>query len=111
MNRPAVPATLSASDVIYSRDDRDVDPPSAIYPHFPKELPPGVGPDDVAEFYVVVSETGNVESVRAIRVPETMAEAMTMTMSLSAAKAWRFQPGRKDGQPVKYRTVVWVLKS
>jgi len=101
---------LTDESIIYSRDDQDVVPPSAIYPNFPSRLPAGVRPDEVAEFYVVVSETGTVESVRARRVPETMAEAMTMTMSLSAAKAWRFRPGSKNGHPVRYRTIVWVMK-
>jgi predicted secreted protein len=86
-------------------------PPLPIYPHFPTALPAGVGTNDVAEFYVLVNETGTVESVHALRVPATMAEAMTMTMSLSAAKAWRFRPGMKNGVPVKYRTIVWVLKN
>ena len=97
--------------VIYSQDDADVVPPTAIYPQFPKSMPPGLGPDDVAEFYVIVSETGSVESVYARRVPVTMAEAMRVTMSLSAAKAWRFKPGMKDGHPVRYRTLVWVQKN
>jgi hypothetical protein len=100
-----------ASSLIYSTQDLDVVPPSAIYPRFPSRLPPGLGPKDVAEFYVVVSETGAVESVRARRVPATMAEAMTVTMSLSAAKAWRFKPGMKNGAPVKYQTLVWILKN
>ena len=108
MRRGADPGDLS---VIYSQDDADVLPPTAIYPQFPKSMPPGVGPNDVAEFYVIVSETGAVESVYARRVPVTMAEAMRVTMSLSAAKAWRFKPGMKDGHPVRYRTLVWVQKN
>jgi hypothetical protein len=37
-----------------------------------------------------------------------MADAMVLTMSLSAAKTWRFQPAIKDGQPVRYRKTVWL---
>ena len=107
----ASPAASSLLPVIYSQDDADVVPPTAIYPQFPKSMPPGLGPNDIAEFYVIVSETGSVESVYARRVPETMAEAMRVTMSLSAAKAWRFKPGMKDGRPVRYRTLVWVQKN
>jgi hypothetical protein len=33
---------------------------------------------------------------------------MIATMTLSAAKNWRFQPAVKDGQPVKYRRTIWV---
>ena len=112
---PAPPATIGrvfpASSIIYSKADQDVVPPSAIYPRFPSAKPSGVSENEVAEFDVVVSETGSVESVRALRVPATMAEAMRVTMGLSAAKSWRFTPGMKDGQPVRYRQVLWVLKN
>jgi len=32
-----------------------------------------------------------------------------LTMSLSAAKAWRFDPATKDGQPVRYRKSIWLV--
>lgn len=100
----------SGASIVYSQADADVVPPLAIYPRFPSARPPGVGEDDLAEFEVVISEMGTVEAVRARSVPATMAEAMRMTMNLSAAKAWRFSPGMKDGEPVRYRQVIWVLK-
>jgi hypothetical protein len=72
---------------------------------------PATSADDFAEFEVVVTPAGGVESVRARRVPVTMAEALRVTMSLSAAKTWRFRPGLKDGEPVRYRQVIRVLKN
>ena len=106
--RPPLPLFLKA---IYSADDDDVVPPVAIYPQFPSTFPPGIMPSDFAEFEVVVTPAGRVESVRANRVPATMAEAVRVTLSLSAAKTWRFRPGTKDGEPVKYRQVIRILKN
>ena len=101
----------SITRAIYSADDDDVIPPVAVYPQFPTMFPPGITQNDFAEFEVVVLPTGSVESVRARRVPVTMAEAVRVTMSLSAAKSWRFRPGLKDGEPIKYRQVIRVLKN
>jgi hypothetical protein len=98
------PLTYSASDI-------GVVPPVSIYPQFPTRFPPHITADDFAEFDVIVTETGDVESVRARRVPPTMGEAVRMTMSLSAAKTWRFRPGLKDGEPIRYRQVIRVLKN
>jgi hypothetical protein len=104
-------ATASITRAIYSADDDDVIPPVAVYPQFPTVFPPGITQSDFAEFEVIVLPTGGVESVRARRVPVTMAQAVRVTMSLSAAKTWRFRPGLKDGEPIKYRQVIRVLKN
>ena len=77
----------------------------------PTAIPVGMTSDNFAEFEVLITEGGGVESVKALRVPATMADAVSMTMRLSAAKAWRFHPALKDGEPVRYRRIVWVLKS
>ena len=95
--------------VIYTVSSVDVSPPVAIYPQFPTELPPDVRPEDLEAFEVVVSETGTVESVRTQKPPRTMSDTLVVTISMSAAKTWRFHPALKAGQPVKYRKVVWVL--
>jgi len=108
---PAVARIAKPTRAIYSADDDDVIPPVAVYPQFPTTFPPGITQNDFAEFEVIVLPTGGVESVRARRVPVTMAEAVRVTMSLSAAKTWRFRPGLKDGEPIKYRQVIRVLKN
>jgi hypothetical protein len=47
-----------------------------------------------------------VMQVKARESPATLDESMVLTMSLSAAKTWRFQAARKDGKAVKYRQVL-----
>ena len=100
----------SVPNTIYSAADNDVMPPVAIYPQFPS-IPAGTEAKDVAEFDVIVTESGEVESVRARQSPASLGDALKMTMSLSAAKTWRFRPGVRNGEPVKYRTVISILKS
>ena len=55
---------------------------------------------------VLVNERGTVDAVRAVAPPRTLGESLLVTMGLSAAKSWSFQPALKDGRPVKYRTLV-----
>jgi hypothetical protein len=97
--------------MIYSAADGDVVPPVAVYPRFPSTYPPGTTAEDLAEFEVIVSPTGGVESVKARRAPHHISEALRVTMSLSAAKTWRFRPGLKDGEPVTYRHIIRILNN
>jgi hypothetical protein len=101
-----VGAVQQPSASIYSAENIDVSPPVAVYSQFPSPIEPR--PRDASIFDIVIDRAGNVESVRARRPPTSMADAMVMTMSLSAAKTWRFQPAIKDGQPVRYRKTVWL---
>ena len=90
-------ADLSA---IYSRLDRDVQPPVPLYPQLPVMRDSARKAANSIE--LVVSELGTVEHVRLIAGPSRMPDMML----LSGAKTWRFQPAFKDGRPVRYRTVV-----
>jgi len=109
------PAAASASaeaapdSAVYTAQDADVVPPTAIYPRFPSTLPAGVKAADLAEFDVLVTEDGLVEWVKMRKPPRNMSDAMILTMSMSASKTWRFNPGLRNGVPVKYRKIVWVL--
>ena len=100
--QPPIPA-------VYSEADGDVIPPVAVYPQLPKDLPVGALVSDLAVIDLVIGPGGNVESVKLRRAPTTMSDAMLLTMSLSAAKAWRFDPATKDGQPVRYRKAIWLV--
>lgn len=90
---------------IYSSDDAGVVPPVLTYPRYVESI----GPDhpNASPFQVVIDENGLVESAVLARYPVDMRQAVSGTMMLSAAKAWRFQPATKDGHPVKYRRIIW----
>jgi len=106
---PAGERPHAVDPVTYAATDRDVVPPVAIYPQLPSELPHGVRIEDLATIELIVTDTGNVESVRVREAPQSMSDGMFVTMGLSAAKTWRFQPALRSGQPVKYRKAVWIL--
>jgi len=96
---PPPPAT------IYSSADAEVVPPVQTYPRYVESI----GPDypNASPFQVVIDEHGMVESAILARYPVNMRQAVSGTMLLAAAKAWRFQPATKDGYPVKYRRIIW----
>ena len=61
----------------------------------------GAGPSDgnPASPHVDPAPEGGVERVRLTSKPRRLVDVM----ELSAAKAWKFDPALKDGQPVRYR--------
>jgi hypothetical protein len=93
---------------VYSANDTDVEPPVVLYPQQLGRVPIGVRSDEMAFVEVLLNEEGRVLQVRALESPQSLDESMVLTMSLSAAKTWRFQPARKDGRAVKYRQVMPV---
>ena len=105
----ARPAAIdrTATAAIYSETDTDVVPPVAVYPHFLGALLERAHPD-ATSFDIVIGRTGSVQSVKLRQAPRTVGNAFHLTTSLSAAKAWRFQPALKDGQPVSYRKTIWL---
>jgi len=102
---------VAASDdpSIYSRSDPDVVPPVALARQPLGRLPSGTaGPSNFSRIEVLVNENGTVARVKAQETPQSLDDAMVLTMSLSAAKAWLFEPAIKDGRPVKYRALITV---
>src|SRR4029453_13040220 len=98
----------AANREVYSAADKDVIPPVEIEQAFPQWSPPpsvkwrsfrGV-------VQVIVDENGSVE--RAL-LAESVADFYDAPL-LEAAKSWRFKPALKNGQPVKYRKLVEVIK-
>ena len=104
---PALPQDDSPveTSIVYSPIDADVSPPVAIRSPGPAT---GRGNEDrnISLIQILVNESGLVESATVLRPPATMGEALRATMALSVVKTWHFQPARKNGQPVKYRTTV-----
>ena len=113
-NRPATPARMSrttemlALDApLYTSADPEVTPPV----WYRRQLPTEPSPDSKTGYFEIVIDTkGDVESVRLISPTRRYEERMLT----AAAKAWKFQPARLNGQPVKYRmrvpiTLTWTI--
>ncbi len=89
---------------IYSAADGDVLPPVALRSTLPTSPPPGVRQEELSRVEIVVTEAGDVESIKLISGLRRSIDGML----LSALKTWKFQPATKDGRPVPYRQVVWL---
>jgi hypothetical protein len=106
---PAGPATSASTgnegqdievvpDRIYSRADSQVTLPLSVYPKLPPETAAlGVTGRTILE--LTIARDGLVERVKMLTAPRNIHEFML----LSAAKAWRFEPARIDGRPVRFR--------
>jgi hypothetical protein len=108
---PALPADSAVeTSTIYSPTDTDVSPPVAI-------RSPGIARDrsngdkDISFVEILVNETGQVESAKGRQRPATLGAALQSTTALSVVKTWLFQPARKNGQSVKYRTTVPFIET
>jgi hypothetical protein len=87
---------------VYSSTDLDVRPPILIRPQLPPPLVAERRAGAVNSMELLVSESGAVLQVRIVEGPRRLPDMML----LSGAKMWKFQPAVKDGDPVRYRTVV-----
>ena len=89
---------------IYSSLDSGVIPPVVImqeFPKFPGRVPQGgiLGAVDI-----VIDQTGMVESASM----QTPVLSGYDAMIVQAARAWRYQPARVNGQPVKFRKSIRI---
>ncbi len=94
---PTPPETWDTT--VYSTVDTEVVPPLLVRSRLPSDPPLGVRSDSLPEVEVVVSPTGEVESVKLM----TQQAGVGPSMMLSAIKSWRFSPATRDGEPVRYR--------
>jgi hypothetical protein len=85
------------SDRVYSQADSQVTVPVSVYPKLPNE-PPGPRVNRTL-LELTIAADGLVERVRMLTAPRNIHEFMLV----SAAKAWRFEPARLDGRPVRFR--------
>jgi TonB family protein len=97
-------ATVVPDATIYGPTSEGILPPVAILPQLPRELPPTLRSDGLGRIELIVAADGSVESVKLLGSPYNVQDAML----LSAAKAWRFQPALKSGQPVRFRKTIWI---
>jgi hypothetical protein len=93
--------TLATEDRIYSQADPQVTVPLSVYPKFPNDPPAASSPRGTT-LELTIAADGLVERVRMLTVPRNIHEFML----LSAAKAWRFEPARIDGHPVRFRKLM-----
>ena len=88
----------------YTTADGEVDPPRITRQQLPRQPEPG---DDTGYFDVIVNEMGDVERVQLVSPMRRFQERMLM----AAAKAWKFRPALRDGQPVRYRMRIAIILS
>lgn len=102
---PAVEPSSGAEALaaIYSHEDVNVQPPVMMYPQLPPPfMVSSAGTGVVNRMELVVAADGSVERVRLVNGPTRMPDMML----LSGAKLWKFTPAFKNGEPVRYRTMV-----
>lgn len=111
---PGVPGTANGNEGdwtevrILDRSMLDNEPRtrSQVSPLYPAELKRlGLTGEVLVEF--VVDETGRVLNPRVVRSSDRGFEEST----LRAVVRWRFEPGKKDGRPVRFRMAVPVMFS
>jgi hypothetical protein len=89
---------------IYSRANREVEPPVIMRPQIRSEPPARPRETQPAVLVLDIDEQGAVGQVRLRGV--SAEERYHAGMMVAAAKAWRFRPALKDGKPVRYR--LWL---
>jgi hypothetical protein len=101
-----VAVRVTDPSIVYDASAEEVDPPVLYRPALPTSAPGEVSERELGLLELLVSTDGRVERVRHVTPPMSFHERML----ISAAKAWRFRPARKDGQPVRYLTVVRITR-
>ena len=97
-------AQVYAAPKVYNGTEPGVIPPVAInqeFPKFPGRVPSG-GIAGAVE--IVIDQTGAVESASM----QTPVLSGYDTIVVQAARNWRYQPARVNGQPVKYRKSIKI---
>ena len=90
-------------DRLFTRSDAGVEPPTMRYP----QLTPPVKSSSarlaaVNRVEVIVAADGTVERARFVEGPIHMVDAML----LGSVKNWKFTPAVRDGERVRYQTIV-----
>jgi hypothetical protein len=99
--------TTDPSVLVYTAADQDVIPPAPIRPRLRTTLPPGTRVESLSVMDLLISESGDVMSVRLVPPARDVREAMM----LSAAKTWRFSPATRNGRAVRFLKRIWVSMS
>ena len=86
---------------IYTLEDDEVTPPVALGRQLPAAPPVGVRKQLVGHLEMLINREGEVEALKL----HTPLNRFHERMIVSAAKAWRYQPARRNGKPVRFRLV------
>jgi hypothetical protein len=103
---PVAAAAPAPDTTIYSSANTDVMPPKLLRSRLPAEPGAGPGAEPLPEVELVVSSSGEVESVR-LATPQA---GVRSAMMLSAIKSWRFDPATLNAQPVRYRLLMRLTR-
>ena len=100
-SRPGTASTENRSTRIFDTSDPDVTPPVAIAQAMPVWAPRADGEKRrySGTLEIIVDENGTVSSAV---ITEPVYPSYDQQL-LQAAKAWRYKPAQRAGQPVKYR--------
>lgn len=92
-------------NAVYSAGDDEVTPPVLLRQQLPSQVlePSGDAPEDWPYLELLIDHRGAVEQVRLhAKSPAPGQTLYRHRMLLAAAKAWQFEPARKNGAPVRY---------
>ena len=89
---------------VFSAADEGVMPPVLVSPKLRAPIRQQEGAEDLSTIDLVISDAGNVESVKLASPVRDYREAMM----LSAVKAWRFKPASIDGLPIRYQLRIQI---
>jgi hypothetical protein len=99
---PVAAAAAAPDTTIYTSANTDVMPPKLLRSRLPAEQGAGLPAESLPEVELIVSSSGDVESVRLLSPQPGVRSAMM----LSAIKSWRFDPATLNAQPVRYRLLM-----
>jgi hypothetical protein len=99
-----IPVPKAGESPVFSAEDEGVTPPVLLSPKLKTPLQQNEGAENLSTIDLVISDAGNVESVRLASPVRDYREAMM----LSAVKAWRFKPASIDGLPVRYQLRIQI---
>ncbi len=100
------PVTVAREPVIYTQDDKNVQPPAIVKQDLP-QFPGRVTFDRAGVLEVVIDTNGAVETATLLETVEPLYNRLL----LAAVKTWSYRPARLEGTPVKYRKRIQVTLS
>jgi hypothetical protein len=99
-----IPVPKAGESPVFSAADEGVTPPVLMSPKLKTPLQQNEGAENLSTVDLVISDAGNVESVKLASPVRDYREAMM----LSAVKAWRFKPASVEGLPVRYQLRIQI---